>query len=54
MELEEAFGTDIPDEAATGMLTVQDAIDYIAEHVSIVPDGNGIVGKKVNHYDASP
>ena len=33
MAFEEAFGIDIPDEAAENIKTVQDAVDYIAAHV---------------------
>lgn len=32
MELEEAFETDIPDEAAEKIKTVGDAIDFIKQH----------------------
>lgn len=34
MVLEEEFGKEIPDEAAEKIQTVQDAIDYINEHMS--------------------
>ena len=34
MSLEEAFGMEISDEEAEKIVTVQDAIDYIAEHQS--------------------
>jgi acyl carrier protein len=33
MELEDAFGMDIPDEEAAKMQTVGQAIDYIVEHM---------------------
>lgn len=32
MELEEAFDTDIPDEAAEKIKTVGDAVDFIKQH----------------------
>ena len=32
MSLEEEFGTEISDEDAEGIRTVQDAVDYIDEH----------------------
>jgi acyl carrier protein len=32
MSLEEEFGVEIPDEEAEKLLTVQDALDYIAAH----------------------
>ena len=31
MALEEEFGIEIPDEAAEGIATVQDAVDFIKE-----------------------
>lgn len=34
MSLEEAFGMEISDEDAERIVTVQDAVDYIAEHQS--------------------
>ena len=34
MVLEEEFGKEIPDEAAEKIQTVQDAINYINEHMS--------------------
>ena len=34
MSLEETFGMEISDEEAEGIVTVQDAVDYIAEHQS--------------------
>ena len=34
MSLEEEFGTEISDEDAEGIRTVQDAVDYIDEHSS--------------------
>ncbi len=34
MAFEEAFGVEIPDDAAEKINTVQDAIDYISEHQS--------------------
>ena len=34
MALEEEFGTEIPDEEAEKITTVQQAIDYIVEHSS--------------------
>ncbi len=34
MAMEEAFGTDIPDEDAEKIQTVKDAVDYIEQHVS--------------------
>jgi len=34
MAMEEAFGTDIPDEDAEKIQTVQNAIDYIVQHTS--------------------
>ncbi len=34
MALEEEFGVEIPDEAAEKILTVQDAMDYIASNAS--------------------
>ena len=34
MALEEAFGTEIPDEEAEKITTVQEAIDYIKAHQS--------------------
>ena len=33
MAFEEEFGCEIPDDAADKIVTVQDAIDYISEHV---------------------
>ena len=33
MAFEEAFGIDIPDEAAESIKTVQDAVDYVAAHI---------------------
>jgi len=33
MALEEEFGTEIPDEDAEKITTIQQAIDYIVEHV---------------------
>jgi len=33
MALEEEFGTEIPDEEAEKITTIQQAIDYIIEHV---------------------
>jgi len=33
MALEEAFGIEIPDEAAEKIKTVQDAVEYIKDHV---------------------
>lgn len=36
MEVEEAFGINIPDEMATDMLTVQNMINYIADHVPTI------------------
>lgn len=32
MELEEAFGMEIPDEEAEQITTVEEAVDYVAEH----------------------
>ena len=32
MELEEQFGMEIPDEEAEGITTVEQAVDYVAEH----------------------
>ncbi len=32
MAFEEEFGCEIPDDAAEKILTVKDAVDYIAEH----------------------
>jgi len=37
LSVEDAFGIDIPDEAATNMLTFQNLIDYIVEHVPTMP-----------------
>jgi len=34
MAMEEAFGTDIPDEDAEKIQTVQNAIDYITQHTA--------------------
>ncbi len=34
MAMEEAFGTDIPDEEAEKIQTVKDAIDYVEQHSS--------------------
>ncbi|HLA80403.1 MAG TPA: acyl carrier protein [Thermoleophilia bacterium] len=34
MSLEEAFGVEISDEDAEKIATVQDAVDYISEHLS--------------------
>ena len=34
MAMEEAFGTDIPDDEAEKIQTVKDAIDYVEQHVS--------------------
>ncbi len=34
MAFEEAFGVEIPDDAAEKISTVQDAVDYINEHQS--------------------
>ena len=34
MALEEEFDIEIPDEAAEGILTVQDAVDYISNKVT--------------------
>jgi len=34
MAMEEAFGTDIPDEDAEKIQTVKDAIDYVEQHQS--------------------
>lgn len=35
MALEEAFGTEIPDEDAQKLLTVKDAIEYVATHSTV-------------------
>nr|WP_269479209.1 acyl carrier protein [Rubrobacter xylanophilus] len=32
MELEEAFGMEIPDEEAEKITTVEEAVDYVVEH----------------------
>jgi acyl carrier protein len=32
MELEEQFGMEIPDEEAEKITTVEQAVDYVAEH----------------------
>ncbi|WP_017719394.1 acyl carrier protein [Kamptonema formosum] len=37
MALEEEFGTEIPDEAAEKILTVQDAVDYISKKLEESP-----------------
>jgi acyl carrier protein len=34
MELEEQFGMEIPDEQAEKITTVEEAVDYVAEHQS--------------------
>lgn len=34
MELEEQFGMEIPDEEAEKITTVEEAVDYVAEHQS--------------------
>ncbi len=34
MAFEEAFGCEIPDDAAEKILTIKDAVDYISSHVS--------------------
>lgn len=34
MAFEEAFGCEIPDDAAEKILTIKDAVDYISAHVS--------------------
>ncbi len=34
MKLEEAFGIKIPDDDAMGLVTIQDAIDYVQKHLS--------------------
>jgi hypothetical protein len=37
LAVEDAFRIDIPDEIATDMFTVQDLIDYLVEHVPMIP-----------------
>ena len=34
MKLEEAFGIKIPDDDAMGLVTIQDAIDYVQKHLN--------------------
>ena len=38
MALEEQFDTEIPDEDAQKILTVQDAVNYITEHASVASE----------------